>query len=116
MDADLNGSDAYQYRFQDGVGAQSEARLVPLQPLIEYYTREMGELPGRLMIATNFLGDIRMLPDWHAQSPELRAAVEQAQALVISTMIRLVNLQNDADVMNEHTHRNRSVLDFHDFS
>ncbi len=76
-----------------GVGATAEARVEPLGPLIEYYAREMGELPGRLMIALNFLGDAQLMPGWSSQSPESRQAVEQAQALVVSVMIRLLNAQ-----------------------
>ena len=78
-------------RQQKGVGATAEARLVPLKPLIEYYEREMGELPGRLMIATSFLGDVQLMPSWSELSPEIRQAVEQAQALVVSVMIRILN-------------------------
>ena len=80
-------------RLQQGVGATAEERLVPLTPLIEYYEREMGDLPGRLMIATSFLGDLQFLPDWSTQTPELRQAVEHAQALVVSVMIRILNMQ-----------------------
>ena len=80
-----------------GVGATAEARLEPLSPLIEYYTREMGELPGRLMIATNFLRDARLMPGWATQPPETREAVEQAEALVVSVMIRLLNGQQQCD-------------------
>ena len=80
-------------RQQQGVGATAEARLVPLKPLIEYYEREMGELPGRLMIATSFLGDVQLMPSWSELSPEIRQAVEQAQALVVSVMIRVLNMQ-----------------------
>ncbi len=80
-------------RHQQGVGATAEARLIPLTPLIEYYEREMGELPGRLMIATSFLGDVQLMRDWSELSPEFRQAVEQAQALVVSAMIRLLNKQ-----------------------
>ncbi|GAC1476623.1 MAG: hypothetical protein PVSMB4_00130 [Ktedonobacterales bacterium] len=76
-----------------GVGAAAEARLRPLAPLIEYYAREMGELPGRLMIAASFLADVQLLPDWSLQSAEHLQAVEQAQALVVSVMIRLLNLE-----------------------
>jgi len=82
---------------QQGVGATAEARLTPLQPLIEFYAREMGELPGRLMIATSFLGDAQLLPGWAAQSPEHRQMIEQAQALVISVMVRLLNEQGGCD-------------------
>jgi len=80
-------------RYQEGVGATAEARLVPLAPLIEYYEREMGELPGRLMIATSFLGDAQLMPGWSSQPPEFRQAVEQAQALVVSVMVRILNRQ-----------------------
>ena len=83
--------DAIQY--QKGVGATAEARLVPLTPLIEYYGREMGDLPGRLMIATSFLGDMQLMPEWSSQTPEFRESVEQAQALIVSVMIRMLNMQ-----------------------
>jgi hypothetical protein len=79
--------------FQQGVGATAEVRLVSLAPLIDYYAREMGELPGRLMIAISFLGDVQLMPSWATQPPEFRQAIEQAQALVVSTMIRLLNEQ-----------------------
>ena len=80
-------------QLQQGVGATAEARLGNLAPLIEFYAREMGELPGRLMIATSFLGDVQLMPDWSFQTSELHEAVEQAQALVVSVMIRLLNMQ-----------------------
>lgn len=76
-----------------GVGATAEARLDTLRPLIEYYEREMGELPGRLMMAASFLGDLKLMPGWEAQSPEVCAAVEKAEALVVSVMIRIMNAQ-----------------------
>ena len=75
---------------QSGLGVKAEARLLPLTPLVEYYEREMGELPGRLMIATNFLEDAQLMPGWKAQSAEIRQAIEQAQALVVSVMVRLL--------------------------
>jgi hypothetical protein len=77
-----------------GVGATSEARLVTLQPLIEYYEREMGELPGRLMMAASFLGDLKLMPGWEGQSSEALEAVEKAEALVVSVMIRIINAQS----------------------
>ena len=82
---------------QCGVGATAEARLMPLAPLIEYYEREMGELPGRLMIATSFLADVQLMPGWSFQTSELREAIEQAQALVVSVMIRILNMQEKDD-------------------
>ena len=80
-------------QLQQGVGATAEARLAPLQTLIEYYEREMGEWPGRLMIATSFLGDVQLMSGWSELSPEFRQAVEQAQALVVSVMVRILNAQ-----------------------
>lgn len=79
--------------FQQGVGATAEARLAPLTPLIEYYEREMGGLPGRLMIATSFLGDVQLMSGWSELSSEFHQAVEQAQALVVSVMVRMLNAQ-----------------------
>ncbi len=80
-----------------GVGATAEARLTTIEPLIEYYAREMGELPGRLMIAASYLRDLSFMPGWSSQSPEVHAAVEQAEALVVSVMVRLLNAQADCD-------------------
>src|SRR5688500_16547060 len=74
-----------------GVGATAEERLAPLLPLIEYYAREMGELPGRLMMAVSFLGDLKLMPGWSSQAPEVHEAVEKAEALAVSVMFRLLN-------------------------
>src|SRR5262245_41035308 len=78
---------------QQGVGGTAEAWLEPLAPLIEFYSREMGELPGRLMIAASFLADSQLTPDWQSQSAESRLAIEQAQALVVSVMVRLLKAE-----------------------
>ena len=75
------------------MGAAAEARLESLATLIEYYEREMGELPGRLMIAISFLGDAQLMAGWEKQPPEIRQAIEQAQALVISVMYRMLKAQ-----------------------
>jgi len=87
------GPDIGANLIDQGVGATSEARLTTLLPLVEYYEREMGELPGRLMMAVSFLGDVRLMPGWEEQSPEVCAAVEKAEALVVSVMIRIMNAQ-----------------------
>lgn len=73
-----------------GTGLKAEISLEPLSPLIEYYEREMGELPGRLMIAISFLSDAQLMSGWEKQSLEIRQAIEQAQALVISVMSRML--------------------------
>ncbi len=79
--------------FGQGVGATAEANLVTLSPLIEYYEREMGELPGRLMMAASFLEDIKLMDDWSSRSPEAQAGLEKAKALVVSVMVRMLNAQ-----------------------
>ncbi len=86
---------AHEMRREDqcGGGATSEVMLEPLMPLSDYYTREMGELPGRLMMALGFLDDAQLTASWSTQTPEARQAVEQARALVVSVMIRLLNAQ-----------------------
>ncbi len=81
--------------FTLGVGATAEAGLATLTPLIEYYEREMGELPGRLMMAASFLEDIKLMDRWNSESPEAQAAVEQAKALVVSVMVRLLHAQQE---------------------
>lgn len=80
-------------RWMQGVGATAEGSLAPLMPLITFYEREMGELPGRLMMATSFLDDVQSMQDWSSLTPEFQAAVKQAEALVVSTMVRILNMQ-----------------------
>ena len=87
--------------FGQGVGATAEARLAPLAPLIEFYEREMGELPGRLMIATNFLRDAQLMPGWSSQTQEAQQFIEQANALVVSVMVRLLNAAGGCECGNE---------------
>jgi hypothetical protein len=36
---------------------------MPLQPLLDRFTDEMGDLPGRLMLALSFLRDARQMND-----------------------------------------------------
>jgi hypothetical protein len=86
---------------REGVGATAEARLEPLAPLIEFYTREMGALPGRLMIATSFLGDAQLTPGWSALTPEAQQLVDQAQALVVSVMVSLLNAEGACDCSSD---------------
>lgn len=85
---------------QAGTGAAAEAQLEPLSVLIEYYEREMGELPGRLMIAISFLSDAQLMSGWEKQPLEIRQAIEQAQALVTSVMSRMLNAPHDRTTRN----------------
>ncbi len=88
--------------FGQGVGATAEASLVTLSPLIEYYEREMGELPGRLMIAASFLEDIKLMDEWSSRSPAAQAGLEQAKALVVSVMVRMLNTQQDGSFTSDN--------------
>ena len=45
------------------------------------------------MMALSFLDDAQLTRGWNTQSPEARQAIEQARALVVSVMIRLLNAQ-----------------------
>jgi hypothetical protein len=85
---------------EQGVGATAEEKIKTIAPLVEYFETEMGLGAGRLMLATNFLRDAReMQPNL---SLEARTALEQAEALVVSVMIRFLNADepeesNDAE-------------------
>lgn len=79
----------------EGVGASAERKLAEIAPLVEYYEREMGVGAGRLMLATNFLRDARDMQ--RELTPEVRAALEQAEALAVSVMIRFLNAHKDED-------------------
>lgn len=78
---------------EQDVGATAEEKIKKIAPLVEYYETEMGLGAGRLMLATNFLRDAReMQPNL---TPEARAALEQAEALVVSVMIRFLGTAQD---------------------
>ncbi len=96
--------------FKQGVGASAEATLAVLSPLIEYYEREMGDLPGRLMIAASFLEDIKLMDGWSTQSPEAKAALEQAKALVVSVMVRILNAQQDCSCAADEAGQDKEEL------
>ncbi|MBF6613263.1 MAG: hypothetical protein IVW55_09055 [Chloroflexi bacterium] len=83
--------------FGQGVGASAEVTLAEIAPLIDYYEREMGVLPGRLMIAASYLADVKLMDGWAAQPPEAQAIIKEAEALVISVMVRLLNAQQACD-------------------
>lgn len=74
---------------EKGVGASAEQRLEKIAPLMEYFETEMGVGAGRLMLATNFLRDAREMQP--GMSPQAKAALLQAEALVVSVMIRFLN-------------------------
>lgn len=80
---------------EQGVGATTEEKIRKIAPLVEHFEAEMGLGAGRLMLATNFLRDAREAqPDLN---PQARAALEQAEALVVSVMIRFLGANQEND-------------------
>ena len=77
----------------EGVGQTAEEKLASLEPLIAFYEKEMGTFAGRLMLAVNFLRDAQTMKT--NLKPEVQAALEQAEALTVSVMTRLLVLAED---------------------
>lgn len=70
-----------------GVGATAERKVEELQPLVEYFEREMGPLAGRLMLAASLLRDAAAV----AGLPEgVASALDKGEALTVSVMVRLM--------------------------
>lgn len=63
--------------------------LEPIEPLVEYYEREMGQLSGRLMAALSLLVDLEDSHGWSDQGAMARDSVRYARLLVAS-VLRLV--------------------------
>ena len=60
--------------------------LEPIEPLIEYYTREMGQLAGRLMTALSLLADLEDSYGWEDQGQQARDTVRYSRLLVASVL------------------------------
>jgi hypothetical protein len=74
--------------------------LVPIEPLIEYSEREMGQRSGRLLVAWSLLVDLEDSHGWAGQDGCARASVQSARLLVAS-VLRLVAAAQ-AGQGNEH--------------
>lgn len=66
-----------------------------LQPLVDFYSNTLGDLPGPLMAAMSLLADLEYTEDWDKTSPEARLSVRLAAALVADVFKRLVTSQNE---------------------
>lgn len=75
-----------------GVGATAERKLQQIEPLVEYYDREMGVFAGRLMLAASLLRDARAMKD---VPEEVGAAIELGEALAVSVMTRILAAGED---------------------
>ncbi len=60
--------------------------LEPIEPLVEYYAREMGQLAGRLMAALSLLADLEDSYGWDDQSAQARDTVRYSRLLVASVL------------------------------
>ncbi len=60
--------------------------LEPIEPLVEYYAREMGQLAGRLMAALSLLADLEDSYGWDGQSLQARETVRYSRLLVASVL------------------------------
>lgn len=63
--------------------------LEPIEPLIEYYSRQMGQLSGRLMTALSFLADLENGHDWDSHTAQVRESVHYTR-LLIASVLRIV--------------------------
>ena len=60
--------------------------LEPIEPLVEYYAREMGQVAGRLMAALSLLVDLEDSYGWDRQSVQARDTVHYSRLLVASVL------------------------------
>ena len=60
--------------------------LEPIEPLIDYYARQMGQLSGRLMTALSFLEDLKSAHTWPEQDEAVREAVNYSSLLIASVL------------------------------
>ncbi len=72
-----------------------------LQPLLDFYTGTMGELPGRLMATLSLLADIEYTEGWEKATPEARLSVTLAGAIVADVFKRIVAAQPNVDLKAE---------------
>lgn len=71
--------------------------LEPIEPLIEYYEREMGQLSGRLMAALSLLVDLEDSHGWQEQEALARESVRYSRLLVASVLRIVAAAQADQD-------------------
>lgn len=60
--------------------------LDPIEPLVEFYEREMGQLAGRLMVALSLMVDLEDTHGWADQPAQARDTVRYSRLLVASVL------------------------------
>jgi len=66
--------------------------LEPIEPMVDYYSRQMGQLAGRLMAALSLLVDLEDSYGWDGQTTQARETVRYSRLLVAS-VLRIVAAQ-----------------------
>ena len=70
--------------------------LEEIEPLIEYYARQMGPLSGRLMAALSFLEDMRNSHNFNTQDEQVQRAIYYSSLLVTSVLRMVAASQENA--------------------
>ncbi len=98
----------------------SDDDLELIEPLVEYYAREMGEVAGRLMVALSLLTDLEDSHGWDDQPEQSREAVRCASLLVASVFRIVADAQagqgDELGMAEAIDHRLRHMFDHPDGS
>jgi hypothetical protein len=70
--------------------------LEEIEPLIEYYARQMGQLSGRLMTALSFLEDVKNSHSFSQKDEQVQRAVHYSSLLVTSVLRMVAASQENA--------------------
>ena len=81
--------------------ADMDAELEPIEPLIEYYARQMGQLSGRLMTALSFLVDLEGSHGWQEQDAQTRESVHYSRLLIASVLKIVAAAQQESNIREE---------------
>lgn len=71
--------------------------LEPIEPLVEFYEREMGLLSGRLMAALSLLVDLEDSHGWSDQGALAQESVRYSRLLVASVLRIVAAAQAEQD-------------------
>ena len=71
--------------------------LEPIEPMVQYYAREMGQMAGRLMAAMSLLVDLEDGYGWNEQGKQARDTVHYSRLLVASVLRIIATAQLEQD-------------------
>ena len=75
--------------------------LGEIEPLIDYYARQMGQLSGRLMAALSFLDDLKNSHIWSNQDEAVHEAVNYSSLLIASVLKMVAAAQVEAGELEQ---------------